>query len=175
MELSAGDLESLIALADTFLDQAWWQDKQGQDPRPALSRAVDTYAQALAADSRNVAAANTMGQALLLGSRFEAAHGLDPSVSQERAIDSFQRALRIDPDLSFALRNLARAAIERADAQARRGVDPSRGLGEVAGFIETLRGDPALSVRAEAIASLHAREELKLKSVSRRSGAQRGR
>lgn len=158
MNLSPGDLETRVALVDTFLDQAWWQHKNGQDPRAALDQAMAAYEQALAADSRNVTAANNMGQALLLRSRFEIAHGIDPSASQDRTIDSFRRSLRVDPTLAFALRNLERAAIERADEQARRGLDPSPELGEVRRFIEQLPGDPALPVRAEAVARLRARE-----------------
>ncbi len=159
IRLSGGDLEAILALADTFLDRAWWESRSDRDPRRALDQAVATFEKGLAVDPRNFTAANNMGQALLLRARVEAARRLDASASYERAVASFQRALRLDPSLAFGFRNLGRAAVERADEQARRGVDPTPGLEAIVRFIEQVAGDPEMFKRVEAVGALQARLE----------------
>ena len=157
-ELSGGrDIEARVALADTFLDRAWWEDRSGKDPRPAIADAVSTYEQALAVDPRNLGGVQNLGQAYLLRSRFERTAGLDPIESQDRAFESFQRALRADPNLAGGYRTLARITVERADERARRGLESSAGLEQAIRFIEQLPGDRALPDRAAALDKLRAR------------------
>jgi serine/threonine-protein kinase len=158
LELSRGrDLEAQVALADTFLDRAWWESRSGKDPRPAVSQAVATYEQALDVDPRNLSGIQNMGQAYLLRSRFERTAGLDPLESQNRAIDMFKRGLRADPSLASGYRTLARMAVERADEHGRRGLDVSAGLEDALRFIDELPGERTLPDRVTAIEIIRAR------------------
>jgi serine/threonine-protein kinase len=154
LQLSAGDPESMFALADTLMSQAWSENKRGRDPRATIDQAVAAFERALAVDPRNVSGLNNMGLVLILRSRFELAHGFDASESQNRCVAGFQRALRIDPESAFSYRNLSRAAIARAAEETRRGIDPAPGLQAAIRFLEELNGDRAFPGRREALLQL---------------------
>jgi serine/threonine-protein kinase len=160
MHLSGGELETVLSMADAFMDLSWRESKRNSDPRPTIDRAIATYEKALDIDRRNLTVANNMGQALVLRSRYEIAHDLDASRSQDQAVASFQRAVTLDPESAFGFRNLTRATIARANEHARRGIDPAPGLSQVIRFLEKLNGNAAFPDRVEALFQLRSRLSL---------------
>jgi serine/threonine-protein kinase len=157
MELSGGDVEARLALADIFVNRGWWESRTDRDPRASIDRAVALHAQVLAIDPRNVLALDNMGQAHVIQGRFERTHRLDASAAQNRAVSDFEQALRVDPSFASEYTNLGRAAVARADELGRHGLDPTSGLNDVLRFIEQLPGDRALPTRVDALSRLRAR------------------
>lgn len=156
-ELSGNDLQSTITSAQVELDRAWWQSRNGADPRPAIERVIDSYTKAMRLDPRDDALVTNVGLALVLRARYEIRNGMDAVPSVDRAIEAFQRALRLNPQQAFAFSNLAKASVERAKLHARAGRDPQPPLDEVERFVEGLPGDASFPPRVKCLETIRAR------------------
>ncbi len=141
VELSSRDPQTILTLADTLLDRAWWESRTNRDPSATVQEAMAAYEKALAIDPRNTSGMDNIGQAYRLVAQYESEHGGDPTPALDASIASFERALRTDPELAIGWRNLAKTALRRAEVQSKRGVDPHAGLAEVLQFIERLPGN----------------------------------
>jgi tRNA A-37 threonylcarbamoyl transferase component Bud32 len=122
--LDPRDVSAYDALGNGYFYLGLHEIRQGRDPAPAWSMAIEKLRMALALRPDYPWGHNDLGLVQRWRGSYREQHGQDPLADYAAAVESYRRAVAADPNYLFAYSNLVGLYSAVAEYQLSRGHDP---------------------------------------------------
>jgi len=124
LRLDPDSIQALNSLGRSAWRKAELLNQRGQDPRPMLQLAADTYARAIRIDPQDPVLYNNLGVANVLTAFNESHHGRDPAPYFNRALEGYGQAIAKNARMIGPRLNRSTVYLAMAEKLQREGNDP---------------------------------------------------
>ena len=124
LRVEPGSIQALNSLGRSAWRKAELLNQRGQDPRPMLELAAETYGRAIRIDPQDPVLYNNLAVANVLTAFHESDHGRDPAPFFNRALEGYGQAIAKNPKMIGPPLNRSTVYLAMAERLQREGNDP---------------------------------------------------